>query len=33
MIYSLEELIDNIPNLMIPEGFLRRMAIKEFVNN
>lgn len=33
MIYSLEELIDNIPNLMVPEGFLRRMAIKEFVNN
>lgn len=32
-IYSLEELVDNIPNLMISEEFLRRMAIKEFVNN
>lgn len=33
MIYSLDELVDNIPNLMIPKEFLRRMAIKEFVNN
>ena len=33
MIYSLEELVDNIPNLMIPKEFLRRIAIKEFVNN
>lgn len=32
-INSLEELVDNIPNLMIPKEFLRRMAIKEFVNN